>query len=212
LQGSRLALTGITTDTTNVYFTFNLPPNLAIGSSFTIIDADPTEYNATYIVTAVSDNGLTVTAAQIQGTTYPAYVGGAQLAVSPRNIVVTINDVPDTYTITFITPPSQTVGVTVAWGTNAPNLISANTVAQAIQPVVYQYINSLVVAQPINTLQLNNLIQTAVQNIIPIQYLSNLVYTFTISGQQVATEDLIYGDPEGYFLTSLSQITVTQSD
>jgi hypothetical protein len=100
--------------------------------------------------------------------------------------------------------------VTVDWATNAPNIVSPNTVAQAIQPVVFQYINSIVVGKPINTLQLNNIIQTAVANIIPIQYLSNLVYTFSINGEQVPTTDLIYGDPEGYFITTLSQINVTQ--
>jgi hypothetical protein len=210
LQGSALAITGIATSGTNLEFTFSLAPNFALGSAFTIINSNPTQYNGSYVLTAVSANGLTLTAAQQGGVTYPTYVSGAELSVNPRNVSVTINDYPDTYTVLFITPPSQTVAVTVDWATNAPNIVSPNTVAQAIQPVVFQYINSIVVGKPINTLQLNNIIQTAVANIIPIQYLSNLVYTFSINGEQVPTTDLIYGDPEGYFITTLSQINVTQ--
>jgi hypothetical protein len=211
LQGSALAITGITYDTTNLYFAFNLQPNFSVGSSFTIINSDPLVFNGTYIVAAVSTDGKTITAARAEGVTYTAYVSGAELAANPRDISVTINDSPDTYTVLFITPPVQTVGVTIAWDTDAPNIISDNTVAQAIQPAVYQYINSIVVGKPINTLQLDNIIQTAVQNIIPIEYLSDLVYTFTINGQQVTTQTLIAGDPEGYFITDLSSVTVTRS-
>lgn len=129
---------------------------------------------------------------------------------SSRNVTVTVMDSPDQYNIPFITPPAQQVGVTVAWNTNATNAVADDTVTQAIQPAVLNYINSVVVGQPINTLHLNNLIQTAVQNIVPIENLSNLAYTFTINGTQVPTAELIAGDPESYFITTLAQIAVTR--
>lgn len=209
LKGSALAITGIALNGSNLVFTFNLSTGFTPGVQFTVINASESGYNDTFTVEAVSLDGMTVTVAQKAGP-YPGYTGGAELAASPRNVSVTISDYPDIYNVLFIAPPSQNVGVTVAWNTDAPNLVADDTVAQAIQPVVFQYINSIVVGKPINTLHLNNLIQAAVQNIVPIEYLSHLAYTLTVNGTQVPTNELVYGDPEGYFLTALSNINVVR--
>ncbi|WP_321868592.1 baseplate J/gp47 family protein [Paraburkholderia tropica] len=213
LQGSSLAITGAESVTSGeqVQFTFNLSPGYGIGSTFSVQNANPTEYNGDYQVATASADGKTLVCTPTTvASSYPAYVSGAELVQNPRDAVVTINDYPDTYNVPYILPPSQTVGVVVAWNTDAPNIVADDTVAQAIQPVVVNYINSVVVGKPINTLQLNNLIQAAIVNIVPIEYLSHLAYTFTINGQQVTTEELIYGDPEGYFTTSLANVSVTR--
>ncbi|MCO4880230.1 hypothetical protein [Paraburkholderia caribensis] len=209
LKGSALTVSNITAATNGVA-TFNLNHGLVPGSTFTVTGTN-TPYDATYVVdTVTSPKVLTVT----QNTsTFGAFPGHALLNPNPRDEVVTVLDSPDTYDVKYVLSPSQDVTVNVTWDSDAPNLIDDDAVSVAISPVVVSYINGLTTGKPINTFSLDAKVQAAVSSIIPVEYLSRLVYGVTIDGV-VATPaigtGLIYGDPESYFVTDNTQVVVVR--
>ena len=130
-----------------------------------------------------------------------------------RNETVSIINPPDTYAVTFVIPPLQTVGVLVTWNTTATNLISDSAVTSLSVPAIISYINSITVGNPINIFELQSAFQIAVAPIIPTALLTRLVIAVTINGTGVEPVDgtgIIVGDPESYFYTSATNITVTQ--
>jgi len=128
--------------------------------------------------------------------------------------IVSINDFPDTYNITFVVPVQQVVGITVTWNTiPGTNLISNNVVTSLIQPLIIEYINGIYVNQPISLLELQDIFQAAVSSILQPTSISRLTFALTIDGNTAAPESnhvIIYGNAEGYFYTQASNITVVQ--
>ena len=134
-------------------------------------------------------------------------------STTSRNEVVTIYDYPDSYSITYVIPPSQLVVITLVWNTNSLNYVSPTAVAQLGQPALAAYINGIYVGQPINVFEMQSVFQTAIQGIIPPQTLSRMVFTVAINGSVVTPTTgtgLIVGDPESYFSTSSPNITITK--
>lgn len=113
LVGSQLAVTGMTA-ANPVVVTTNLNSNLAIGSTFTVTGASPSAYNATYTVASVSGTAITT---QTNGSSFGTYTGGATFNPNPRNVTVSIFQNPDTYSITFVDPPQQSVAIAITWNT-----------------------------------------------------------------------------------------------
>jgi len=128
-------------------------------------------------------------------------------------VTVSINNYPDTYSITFVNPPVQTVSMTLTWNTISTNLVSPSSVAALAQPALAAYINAIFVGQPINVFELQNVFQLSVATIIPATLLSRMVFVVAINGADVGVASgtgLIYGDPESYFTTTNALIVVTQ--
>jgi hypothetical protein len=134
-------------------------------------------------------------------------------ATTARNITVSVNDYPDTYSIIFVNPPVQTVTVDITWNTISPNIISPNAVVALAQPAIVDYINSIYVGQPINTYELQDAFQNAVSSIIDPSLISKINYAVYINGTltpPVSGTLLIYGDNESYFSTNASLVSIVQ--
>ncbi|MGG2044784.1 baseplate J/gp47 family protein [Burkholderia gladioli] len=128
-----------------------------------------------------------------------------------RNVVVTLNDGPDHYSIPFVRPKQQNVGVTVTWNTISGNVISDDSVVQVIQPAVLGYINGINGGGVINENVLRGLVMNALSTIIPAQDITRLVFGYTIDGNTVAPpagEQEISGLDEGFFVTTVANISV----
>jgi len=208
LVGSTLAVTNITT-TSNGVVTTDLNHGFATGQVITIAGVNPTFFNASYTITVLTENTFELNVA----TTGHTYVSGGVVTPNLRNITVSINDYPDTYSITYVNPPAQTVNVAITWNTISTNLVSDSAIAQLAAPAIATYINSIAVGQPINTFELQEAFQIAVSSILPISQISKINYVVAINGidtAPVSGELLIYGDPESYFATNTSLITITQ--
>ena len=146
-------------------------------------------------------------------TSSGSYISGGVITPNLRNVTVSINNYPDTYSITFVNPPVQTVSMTLTWNTISSNLVSPSSVAALAQPALAAYINAIFVGQPINVFELQNVFQLAVAMIIPATLLSRMVFVVAINGADVPVATgtgLIYGDPESYFMTTSALIVVTQ--
>ena len=208
LVGSTLAVTNITTASNGVVTT-DLNHGFATGQVITIAGVNPTFFNASYTITVLTENTFELNVA----TTGHTYVSGGVVTPNLRNITVSINDYPDTYSITYVNPPAQTVNVAITWNTISTNLVSDSAIAQLAAPAIATYINSIAVGQPINTFELQEAFQIAVSSILPISQISKINYVVAINGidtAPVSGELLIYGDPESYFATNTSLITITQ--
>jgi len=134
-------------------------------------------------------------------------------ATPARNVTVTINDYPDVYQVIFVNPPKQDVGIVLTWNTTATNAISDSSIAQLVSPQLEAYINSLPVGYTINIFDMQDIFLTAVNAVIPSQYISKLNFAVTINGVPTspsAGTQLIYGDAESYFQTISTAISIVR--
>ena len=208
LVGSSMTITAITTAINGVVTT-SLNHGFATGQVIAITGVTPTWFNGSYTITVLTEKTFQLNVA----TTGHTYTSGGLITPNLRNITVSIDDYPDIYNITFVNPSAQTVDVTITWNTISPNLISPTAIAQLTAPLIADYINSIPVGVPINTYELQDAFQNGVEPIIPPSQVSKIDYIVAING--IATSPtagtlLIYGDPESYFSTNVSLITVVQ--
>jgi hypothetical protein len=208
LVGSTLSVTAITTANPGVVTT-DLNHGYATGQVVTIAGVDPVWFDNDYTITVISEKSFSIGV----NTTGHAYVSGGVVTPNLRNITTSVEDYPDVYNITYVNPPSQTVEVVITWNTISTNLVSPTAVAQLTIPYIVAYLNSIPVGFPINTYELQDAFQNAVSAIIPPSQISKIDYVVAINGIATAPTAgtlLIYGDPESYFSTNNSLITVVQ--
>jgi len=208
LVGSTLAVTAITTANPGVVTT-DLNHGYATGQVITIAGVDPVWFNNNYTITVIDEKSFSLGVT----TVGHAYTSGGVVTPNLRNITVSIDDYPDIYSIIFVNPPSQTVNITITWNTISTNLVSPTAVAQLTTPAIVDYINSIPVGQPINTYELQDAFQNAVEPIISASQVSKIDYVVAINGIDTAPTSgtlLIYGDPESYFSTNASLVSVVQ--
>lgn len=201
---------------------------VTVGTHFTIVSSLPSGYSGTFVaISGTTGSALKATAADpgsstalgqlsagisnFDSTGLTPYVDSAILTPNFRNITVTLIDYPDTYPLTFINPPQQSVVVVCTWNTNSPNFVSAAAVAQEAGPAIVDYVNSVFVGQPMNLLQLEDAFQAAVVDLLPTNFISKLEFSVSINGVPTsAVNKLISGDPESYFFAVISDVTVVQ--
>lgn len=209
LVGSTLTATNIT-NATNGVVTTNLNHGFSTGQVIAITGATPSAFNTTYTITVLTQTTFQL---NVNTSSFGSYTGGGIISPNLRNIIVSINDYPDSYNIEFVNPPQQAVGVAITWNTTSTNYVSPTAVAALGQPAIANYINSIYVGQPINVFELQNVFQQAISPIIPAPLLSRMIFTVTINGYVVAPTSgtgLINGDPESYFETNNASIVITQ--
>jgi hypothetical protein len=212
-----------------VTFTTVAPHGVTVGSLFTIVGSTPSGYNgiftaiagttgSTLVAALVSNPGTSTVTGQLSagisnfdGSAIAAYVSGAVITPNFRNITASVVDYPDTYPVTFVSPPQQTVTLTCTWNTSSLNFVSAAAIAQLATPALVAYINSVVVGQPISVLALNDAFVNAIAGILPSSLVSKLVFAVSINGVPTsAVQQFISGDPESYFFITAVGINVVQ--
>jgi hypothetical protein len=209
LQGSQLSIASMTA-ANPVVITTNFSSSYTVGQTFAVTGANPSAYNGTYTVSTISGDTIVTTT---NGAAFGAYVGGAQFSPNPRNVSVSLFQNPNTYTITFVNPPQQTVTVDVTWNTIQPNFTGGTSVAQLASPAIQAYVNSIYAGQPINLLEMTAVFQNAVASVIAPQNVTTLQFAISINGvpaNPTAGTSIIPSDPEGYFNCSASGVTVSQ--
>ena len=208
LTGSTLSVTGISS-TNPAVVTTSLNHGYTTGQTVVIAGVSPSGFNGTFTATVLSQNTFSIPL----NATSLTYVSGGVVTPNLRNVTVSVNDYPDTYSIVFVNPPAQTVNVSITWNTISTNFVSPSAVAALAIPAIVSYINSISVGQPINTYELQDAFQNAVAPIIPPNQVSKINYVVAINGIATAPISgtlLIYGDPESYFTTNNSLVTVVQ--
>lgn len=175
-------------------------------------------------MTQVNGNSYTVTVTgpttftiPIDGTNilnYSQYVSGGALSPNPIVQKVYLNSYPDTYLIPFVLPAQQYTNVVITWNTDSPNYVSPQAIAQAAAPAIVDYINNLYVGiSPINIYDMITAFMESIVNIVPRENITVLQFTVSFDGSQQFPEPgtgVIYGDPNSYFYTDITQIEVVQ--
>jgi len=134
-------------------------------------------------------------------------------AASVRNSIVSITDYPDTYTILYVTPVSQTVAIALTWSTVAPNFTATTTIEAAAIAAFVAYVNSIPVSVALNIYTLQQQFLIAITPILNPALISALTFTISINGVVTAPgagTGLIAGDSEGYFSLVASNVTLTR--
>jgi hypothetical protein len=188
--------------------------NLSTGMLETIYGVSgPSSLNQQqYEVTVIDDKNFTI---PVNGTILPAYLGGGHLTPNPILQEVNLNSYPDNYLIPYILPPQQLVTIVVTWNTDSPNYVSPDAVQQAAAPALADYINSLYVGiSPINIYNMEAVFMNSVVNILPAENVTQLNFAidFDNAGQlPTPGTGVIYGDPNSYFYTTTTNISVVQA-
>ena len=212
LVGSTIKITGITNATLGVVTT-DLNHGLVTGQNNVHIAGVVGMTGANggpYTVTVLTEKTFTF---GVNTSGFGAYVSGGVVTPNARNVVVDVDDYPDTYAIPFVNPPQQSVTMNVTWNTNATNFVSAAAVAQLAIPALTDYVNSIGVGQPINLLEMTTIFQAAITPVLIPDLLVRLVFSVNINGVTTAPpagESVINGDPESYFFAAQSGIVVVQ--
>ena len=209
LVGSTLGVANFTAANPGVVTT-TLNHGYSNGQVVNITGVSPGTYNGSYTITVLTETTFSV---GVDTSGFGAYSSGGVVTPNFRNVVVSINNYPDVYSIPYVVSPSQAVAMAVNWNTISTNFVSATSVASLASMALASYINGLSIGQPINVDVMISTFQTAVAAALPSSLISTLTFSVTING--VATSPsagtvLIYGDPESYFSTTASAISVTQ--
>ncbi len=211
LVGSVLNVTNIT-QATNGVVTTNLNHGYTTGQVVYI--------NGIVGMTALNGVALTITVLStttfsigVNTTSYGAYVSGGVCTPNLRNNTISIIDVPDTYTVTYVTPPQQTVTVSFTWNSSATNAVTNNAVSQLAAPALVSYINSIIVGQPINVFSMQAVFTNAISSLIPSNLITRMIVNVFINGILTAPASgtgAIAGDIESYFYAASNAITIQQ--
>jgi len=210
LVGSVISVTAIT-QAAAAQVTTDLNHGLTSGDSTTISGVTGmTGANGTWTVTVIDEKNFTI---PYNSSAAPAYVSGGELTPNTRNQTVSVNDYPNVYNITFVVPPVQSVSISLTWNTISTNAVSASSMAALGAAALVEYINSISVGSPINLFELQNAFQIATASVLPTQLLTRMVFAVSINGVLTAPDagtGVIAGDPESYFLTDTTLISISQ--
>lgn len=210
LAESKMSITGITNN-----------PNAVVTTALNhgYVNGETVYASGVEGMTGINGLPLTVTVINekqfstgINSSLLGTYTSGGFLTPNHRNVRVAVRDYPDVYAIPYVSPPRQTVAVTVTWNTLNQNYVNDAAVAQFGAPALADYINSVVVGQPMNAYQMECIFASAIGNVLPRELLSTLVIDVSINGVGTAPSPgtgLIFGDPESYFWTALDASLIT---
>ena len=169
-----------------------------------------TELNSgNYTVTVVDEKNFTIAT---NTSAFGTYSGGGQVLPNLRNTSVTINDYPDLYVIPFVTPPQQTVTITLTWNATSV-LASAPAISQLAQTAIINFINAIPVGAPINQYALEENVFDAIEAVVDTHLISVMTWTYAINGVTTLPTPgtgVIVGDPESYFYTDQASVMVSQ--
>lgn len=213
LVGSTLRVSNITTANPGVVTT-DLNHGYETGQTGVVITGvvgmTPINGVALPAITVVDEKTFSI---GISTLPYPAYVSGGVVTPNLRNVAININDYPDVYSIPFVNPPQQTVVISLTWNTSADNFVSSAAVAQLGNPALVAYVNAIPVGAPMNLYEMQTVFQEAIASILAPALLTRMVFEVSINGIGVdpsAGTGIIAGDPESYFLTSATEVVITQ--
>lgn len=211
LVGSTMVVTDITQANPGEVTTA-LNHGYVSGDFVTFADViDMTEVNGnTYTVTVVDEKKFTI---GVDTSGFTPYGSGGVLTPNLRNEVVGINDFPDTYSVAFVVPPQQIVDISVTWNTTSTNLVAPAGVAQLGSPALVEYVNAIVVGQPMNLFEMQEVFKLAVASLVPGPLLTRMIFAVSINGistPPTSGTGIIAGDPESYFFTNDTHIDIVQ--
>ncbi len=137
---------------------------------------------------------------------------GSQISAD-RNVTATIVNPPNSYDVTFVNPPQQTVTMDVTWNTNLANFTASTQIQQLGSVAISNYINTITVSDYLSEFGAFNAFTQAISGVLPVANLTTFEVAVYINGQLVQPEAgtyVYFGDPESYFYCAANGVTVTQ--
>lgn len=209
--GSQLLVSGISSANPGIVTT-NIDHNYSTGQVINIVGVVGMSgiNNIPFTITVTGPRAFSI---GIDTRALGAYVSGGIVSPSLRNVTATLTDYPNTYDVTFVNPPVQNVSVAVLWNTTSTSFVSSAAVAQLGNQAVVDYVNSIAAGQPINLSEMRTAFAVAVSSVLAAALLTSFSATVSINGVATApvpTTSIIEGDPQSYFQTQTSQVTISQ--
>lgn len=132
---------------------------------------------------------------------------------TPEQATVKIYDYPDEYTVPFVIPSSQTVGITLVWSSTQRSFIDSAAVEVTARGLIADYINSITTGDPINLFQLQEIFINAITKLVERQFISAVNITVAINGKTqppAQNTQLVYGQTYAYFTTTAQQVVISR--
>lgn len=211
LVGSAMAIDGITQANPGVVSTvlnhgYSTGQVVAINSVVGMTQVNAQQFTITVITETTFSIGVNTSG-------YTAYSSGGIVTPNLRNVTVNVNDWPNIYPITFVTPPQQTVTIDLLWNTTVPGYVSGPVFNALAQAALINYVNSLPIGVPMNQFVMEQTVQTATIGVLGNALLTRMVWTVAINGISTPVESgtgLYVGDPESTFFATVSTVIVAQ--
>lgn len=208
LRGSQVKISAVSNDNPAV-ITTSTAHGLINGQSVNILGATGiTSINGTHAITLINSTQFSI---QVDTSTDGTYTGGGFISNDPRMQSITIYDGPNSYTIPYIIPLTQLVGVTLLWNAPATASASQELISGLATPAIVNYINSLTSGSSINLLAMQYAIQEAISESIDISTLSRMELSVTLNGIAVSPPTgsyLVATDSLSYPYSSAANINV----
>jgi hypothetical protein len=172
---------GTATGLENVVTNFGAVSTLTITAIPTLSGTPPTSNTTANtagfrVIVGGTGDPYEVANAILQSVADPTDLTGSAVS-STRNVRVSVSDYPDTYSIVYVVPPSQTVTMVVTWNTSLSNFAGGGTFQALVAPIIAQYVSNLAVGAPINELEMTYLFQQAVAAQIDQNLITRLVFS-----------------------------------
>lgn len=208
LRGSLVKISSVS-NATQAVITTGTSHGLITGQAVTIIGATGiTSINGTRVATVINDNQFSI---NVDTTGSDTYTGGGFLSNDARLQSITIYDGPNSYTIPYIIPLTQLIGVSMTWNAPASAAASQELISGISVPAIVNYINTLATGSPINLMAMRYAIQSAMTGSIDISTISRLELSVTLDGTPVDPPTgsyLVSTDSLSYSYTSASNVSV----
>lgn len=209
LQPSIINISKIDNGNPTVIYT-NLAHGLHTGDevSFSGTDEYPSLINSKFPITYINDNSFSIPVDTSGGKNYG---GGLILDQNVRNINIILQDGADSYGIPFIVPLKQKVSIQLTWYTNFDSNIYNSLISTTIIPLITQYINNIRIGEPISKYRIENIFLNEVNSIFNQNLITKIdivVFINNVAQSNLESNKIIQGDPQSYFETSDSDISI----
>jgi hypothetical protein len=132
--------------------------------------------------------------------------------IASRNVSISVIDAPNTYVVPYVQAQQQVVAITATYTTDVPAFARRPQVRALVSAAIAAYVNGIAVGAPLSTMALNEVFTSAVQSVLPVSHITGIQWNATVKGiageSSYDFDGLLTSDPESYWYTTASSITV----
>lgn len=211
IVGSTLSVTGITNANPGVVTT-DLTHGFSTGQVINIAGVvGMTGINNTALTIKVIDaNSFSI---GINTTSVGSWQSGGVVTPNLRNVSVTINDWPNSYTVRYVQPLQQLIGVTFGWQTQSISYLSDTLLLALVQNNIIKYVNSIYAGQPLNINKLKDIFLQSINDTVDMTLITALTVSVVVNGVLTpvnANTNIISGDKFSYWYIPETGVSVVE--
>lgn len=211
IVGSSLNVTGITKANPGVVST-DLTHGFTTGQVIRMTGVQGmTQVNGVdYTITVIDPRSFSI---GVNTSSYGTWTAGGVVSPNLRNVSISINDWPDTFTVNYVQPLLQLVTVQFRWQTQSISYLSDTLLLALVQNNVIDYINSIYAGKPLNLNTLKAVFLESISNTVDTTLITTLSVSVVVNGMLTNPNpgtDIISGDKFSYWYIAEDGVSVAE--